>query len=103
MRLGVWVPAFAGMIPAILLQPLSGFPLASAIGLQPLSEFWIQVSLVLYAVIVVCWIFAMRTEIRIRGLAREAALESEPLPKTYRRLFRTWSMLAVPLLLGMMC
>jgi uncharacterized membrane protein len=91
------------MIPAILLQPLSGFPLASAIGLQPLNELWIQISLVFFAAIVVCWLLAFRAEIRIRGLAREAALESEPLPKIYRRRFRRWGMLAVPLLIAMMC
>jgi uncharacterized membrane protein len=93
----------AVMIPVVLLQPLSGFPLASAIGLQPFGELWILVSLVFYAAIVLGWVLAMRTEIRIRDLAREAALESEPLPKSYRQRFRTWRMLAVPLLLGMMC
>ena len=91
------------MIPAILLQPLSGFPLAYAIGLQPFNELWIQISLAFFAAIVVCWIVAMRAEIRIRDLAREAALESEPLPKSYRQKFRTWRLLAVPLLIGMMC
>src|SRR5215472_8767243 len=59
----------AVMIPAMLLQPLAGFPLAYAIGLQPFAELWIQVSLVFYAVMVVCWVLAMRAEIRIRGLA----------------------------------
>jgi uncharacterized membrane protein len=91
------------MIPAMLLQPLSGFPLASAIGLQPFGEFWILVSLVFFAAIVVCWVLAMRAEIRIRDLAREAALESEPLPKSYRRVFRMWGMLALPLLISMTC
>jgi uncharacterized membrane protein len=91
------------MIPAILLQPLTGFPLAAAIGLQPFGEFWILVSLAFFAVFIVCWILAMRTEIRIRGMAREAALESEPLPKAYRRQFRLWCTLAIPLLLSMAC
>jgi uncharacterized membrane protein len=91
------------MTPAVLLQPLAGFPLAYAIGLQPFSELWILISLVFYAVIVVCWILAMRAEISIRDLAREAALESKPLPKSYRQKFRTWRLVAVPLLLGMMC
>jgi uncharacterized membrane protein len=91
------------MIPAIVLQPVSGFPLAAAIGLQPFGEFWILVSLVFYAAIVMCWIGAMRLEIRIRGMAREAALESRPLPKTYRRQFRTWCALAVPGLIAMAC
>jgi uncharacterized membrane protein len=93
----------AVMIPAILLQPISGFPLASAIGLQPFGELWILISLVFFAVILLCWILAMRAEIRIRGLAREAALESEPLPKSYRRQFRLWCSLAVPLLVAMAC
>ena len=91
------------MIPAFVLQPLSGFPLASAIGIQPFGELWIVISLVFYAAIVVCWVLAMRIEIRIRGLAREAALESRPLPKAYRRQFRIWCMLAGPLLVGMAC
>jgi uncharacterized membrane protein len=91
------------MIPAIVLQPLSGFPLASAIGVQPLGEFWILVALVFYAIVVGCWFFAVRLEIRIRGLAREAALESQPLRKPYRALFRTWCALAAPILFGMAC
>jgi uncharacterized membrane protein len=91
------------MIPAIVLQPLSGFPLASAIGFQPFGELWILISIAFYAAIVVCWVWAMRIEIRIRGLAREAALESRPLPKAYRRQFRTWCLLAGPLLIGVAC
>src|SRR5271170_4652582 len=89
------------MIAAIALLPVSGFPLASAIGLSPLDELWIDISLVLYAVIVVCWIAAFRIEIRIRGLAREAALDGARLPEAYRRLFRRWCLLAVPILAGM--
>jgi uncharacterized membrane protein len=90
------------MIAAIALLPISGFPLASAIGLAPLSELWIDISLVLYAVIVACWIAALRIEIRIRDLAREAALNATRLPEPYRPLFRTWCMLAGPILVGMM-
>ena len=89
------------MAAAIVMLPLSGFPLASAIGLSPLAEFWIDLSLVLYAVIVACWIAAVWIEIRIRGLAREAALNAAPLSDAYRRLFRRWCLFAVPVLLGM--
>jgi uncharacterized membrane protein len=91
------------MIPAMVLQPLSGFPLAYAIGLQPFGELWILISMAFFAAIVVCWILAMRTEIQIRDLAREAALESEPLPKSYRQKFRTWRLLATLLLIVMTC
>jgi uncharacterized membrane protein len=91
------------MIPALVLQPISGFPLATAIGLQPLGELWILVSLAFYTAIVVGWVLAFRLEIRIRDLAREAALDSQPLRQSYRRLFRAWATLAVPILIGMAC
>jgi uncharacterized membrane protein len=90
------------MIAVIALLPLSGFPLASAIGLAPLDELWIDISIALYAVIVVCWIAAFRIEIRIRGIAREAALDAVRLPEAYRRLFRRWRLFAIPILTSMM-
>jgi len=90
------------MIAAIALMPLSGFPLASAIGLSPLDELWIDISIALYAVIVVCWIAAFRIEIRIRGVARQAALDVVRLPDGYRLLFRRWRLLAIPILASMM-
>jgi uncharacterized membrane protein len=89
------------MIGALALQPIAGFPLASAIGVQPFGELWIVLSLLLYAAIVVGWALALRLEIRIRDVAREAALNSERLPKHYWRLFRTWCTLAGPILIGM--
>jgi uncharacterized membrane protein len=86
---------------AIALQPISGFPLAWAIGFEPLGEFWIQLSLVLYPAILIAWLVALRLEMRIRNLTREAALNARPLSDTYRRLFRTWCLLAGPILIGM--
>jgi uncharacterized membrane protein len=86
---------------AIALQPISGFPLAWAIGLEPLGEFWILLSLFFYAAIVVAWLVALRIEMRIRSLTREAALNARPLSDAYRRLFRTWCLLAGPILIGM--
>ena len=65
---------------AMALQPLSGFPLAYAIGLSPLDEFWIVISIVLYLAIVACWIAAVSIEMRIRGLTREAALAADRCP-----------------------
>jgi uncharacterized membrane protein len=89
------------MAAALALQPLSGVPLAWAIGLSPLGELWILVSLALYALIFCCWLAAVRIEIRIRGLTRDAALNAQPLGNAYRRSFRAWSVLAFPALAGM--
>jgi uncharacterized membrane protein len=87
--------------PAMVLQPLSGFPLATAIGLSVLDEFWLQLSIAIYVVLVVAWIGAVLVERRIRGLTRQAAMNSAPLPETYARLFRLWLALAVPVLATM--
>src|ERR1700757_4796938 len=42
--------------PALVLQAVSGLPLAWAIGLSPFSEFWIDVSLVIFAAMLLCWL-----------------------------------------------
>jgi len=83
------------MAPAIAAQPVSGFPLAWAIGLSPLNEFWIVVSLGLFVIAVACWLAAFRIETRVRGLSRQSALEAVALPTDYRRMLHAWSALAV--------
>ncbi len=87
---------------AMALAPLSGFPLAFAIGLAPLREFWIVVSSALYVVMAACWIATVWIEMHIRGLTRQAALEGVPLSAAYRRLFRIWFALAGPILICML-
>jgi uncharacterized membrane protein len=72
-----------------------------AIGLSPLNEFWIDISLLFYAAMLACWLAAFRIEILIRRLSREAVLNAIPLSLDYRRLFRAWSALAVLILLAM--
>jgi uncharacterized membrane protein len=92
---------FTVMTAALAVPAVSGVPLALAIGLSPLAEFWIDVSLALYAGIVLCWLAALRIELRIRAVTRQAALDAVVLPTAYGRLFRLWCMLAVPILAGM--
>ena len=86
---------------AIALQPVSGFPLAWAIGLTPLNEFWIDVSLVLYVAVVAAWLVSLRLEIRLRNMARQAALGRGTPADDYPRLFRMWFALAAFLLAAM--
>jgi uncharacterized membrane protein len=86
---------------ALALQPISGFPLAWAIGLTPLNEFWIDVSLVLYVAVVAVWLASLRIEIRLRNLARQAALSRGALADSYPRLFHIWFALAAFLLAAM--
>ena len=86
---------------ALALQPISGFPLAWAIGLTPLNEFWIDASLVLYVAVVAAWLVSLRIEIRLRTMARQAALGRGTLADDYPRLFRIWFALAAVILAAM--
>jgi uncharacterized membrane protein len=89
------------MTGAMAVQPISGLALAGAIGLSPLDEFWIIVSLAVYGLVAVGWLAVLGIEFRIRKLARQAALDAEPLPDAYRRLFRFYSLLVWPTLAAM--
>jgi uncharacterized membrane protein len=86
------------MVAAMVVQPISGFALAGVIGLSPLDEFWIVVSLAVYGLVAVVWLAVLGIEFRIRKLARQAALDAVPLPDAYRRLFRFYNVLVWPTL-----
>jgi uncharacterized membrane protein len=74
---------------AVIVQPITGVLLAQAVG-WPLSEGWIVLSLLLYVVTGLFWLPVVWIQIRIRNLARRAALENTPLPTEEKRLFRIW-------------
>lgn len=91
---------FMLMIPALVLQPLAGFPLAVAIG-DRFDEYWFEVSDVIYIAVVLAWVANLIVELRIRRVTEEAAMYSKPLPDAYRRLFAVWSALTAAGLAGM--
>jgi uncharacterized membrane protein len=92
----VVIANFIFVATAVVVEPLSGFALASAIGLSPFEESWIVWSLLLYVLVGLCWLPAVLIQIRMRNLARDAAVDSKPLPDEYRRLFRFWFWLGWP-------
>jgi uncharacterized membrane protein len=92
---------FFVIAPAMALQPLSGLPLAVVIGLSPLDEFWIVLSLVLYVVVLAAWVTAVVLERRIRKSARRAALGGSRIAATSPPAFRLWLMVAPIVLVGM--
>ena len=87
--------------PALVLQPVTGVPLESVIGLSNIDNFWIDSAVVVYAIVVLAWLGALRTEFVIRRIARQASLDGAKLGKKYSRLFRIWSMLAAVIFAGM--
>jgi uncharacterized membrane protein len=88
------------MAPAVALQPLAGFPLGVAIGAR-LDEYWIELSTGIYAAVVAAWLANLIIEMRIRKVTQAAALDGKPLPDSYRRMFRLWSLFSAAGLAGM--
>lgn len=80
---------------AIVLQPLSGAALAYSVG-WPLTEPWILLSLLLYAVTGLCWLPVVWIQWRMRNVAREAVASNASLPPGYHKLFRAWLLLGFP-------
>jgi uncharacterized membrane protein len=94
-RAELWV-----MLPAVALQPLVGFPLAFAVR-SSATEYWLEVSVAIYAVVALLWLINLLIEMRIRGQSRKAALAAAPMPSSYRPLFWLWSLFTLAGLAGM--
>lgn len=84
---------------AVLVQPLSGAALIHVIG-YAWREPWIVAALLLYVLTGLCWLPVVWIQLRLRDLAREAALRGEPLPAQYDRLFAVWFALGWPAFLA---
>jgi uncharacterized membrane protein len=80
---------------AVVLQPVTGALLASAMGWR-LNEFWILASLGLYVLIGAFWLPVVWIQHRMRDLARAAAASGEALPEAYFRLYRIWFACGIP-------
>jgi uncharacterized membrane protein len=80
---------------AVVLQPITGWLLAKAVGWE-MSEGWIVVSLGLYVLTGVCWLPVVWIQHRLRDLARAAARDGAELPAEYHRLYRVWFVLGFP-------
>ena len=80
---------------AVVLQPITGALLASAIGWR-WSEGWLQLSLLLYVLTGVFWLPVVWMQMRMRRLAEAAARDGSALPPEYNRLFRLWFACGIP-------
>lgn len=86
---------------AVIVQPLTGLWLAHLIG-WPLDSFWIVASLGLYVFIGLFWLPVVWMQLRMRDLARTAALQGGPLPEAYHRLYRWWFAFGFPAFAAML-
>lgn len=82
-------------LSAVLLQPITGGALM-ALTATSLSEHWLVVSLVLYAIAGLFWVPVIFMQIEMRNLARVAVAKGEALPPCYFTLFRRWFVFGFP-------
>ena len=87
--------------PAAIVQPVTGFALASAAGFS-LNSHWLLLALVLYVLVGACWIPVVWLQLRMRDLARQSAATAQPLGPLYHRYFRIWFALGWPAFLGVL-
>lgn len=80
---------------AVVVQPITGFLLAHAIG-WPMTEGWLVLSLALYVITGAFWIPVVWMQARMQKLAAAAAASSQALPAAYHRLFRMWFAFGFP-------
>lgn len=80
---------------AIIAQPVTGYLLMLQTG-RAFTDFWILVSLTLYALAGVFWLPVVWIQMRLRDLAADAAAEGAPLPEAYHKLFRIWFAFGFP-------
>src|SRR5689334_607382 len=80
---------------AVIIQPITGVALAWHMG-WPLWEGWIAVSIVLYLFTGAFWLPVVWMQMRMRDLAKEAAMDNTPLPAEYHRLFWLWFAFGFP-------
>lgn len=74
---------------AMVLQPLTGWRLATLVG-WPLGEGWLALSIALYVLTGLFWIPVVFIQLRLRDLARRSAAEGTMLPPEFDRLYRIW-------------
>lgn len=87
--------------PAVLVQLGTGLWLADALAL-PWSIFWLRWALLLFALVIACWLPVLWLQFRARELAAAAAATGTPLPRAYHRAMRAWFLLGWPALAAML-
>ena len=82
-------------LPALALQPLTGFWLADEAGV-PLTAPWMVASLALYGVTLGCGLAALWLQGAMYDVAAPALRDGTELPARYHRYYRAWHALGWP-------
>jgi uncharacterized membrane protein len=86
--------------PVAVIQPTTGYLLMLQLG-YPLRSMWFYAVALLYVVAGMCWVYLVKAEIKLRGLAAEHRT-SAALPREFGTLFRRWMRLALGAFAGVL-
>jgi uncharacterized membrane protein len=95
----VVVADWAFTLPAVIVQPVTGFAMAHVAGF-PVTSTWIAASVGLYALVGACWLPVVGIQIRVARLTARAASDGGPVPPEVHRLMAWWYALGWPAFLG---
>ena len=82
-------------LPAVIVQPLTGFAMLHLVGLS-WEIPWVKWSLLLYVIIGCCWLPVVWIQTQVAKLASQAVSVNQPLPPAYRQLMKYWYGLGWP-------
>lgn len=82
-------------LPAVFVQPLSGFGLIHLVGYS-WAEGWLMWTYGLYVLAGLCWLQVVWLQMRMRDLAAAALAGGNPLPALYWRYAGIWFALGWP-------
>lgn len=85
---------------AAIFQPITGYLLAETIGWS-LTEGWVFLSLLLYVFVGIFWLPVVWIQIKLRNIARAAAISATELPSEWFRLYRIWFACGFPAFFAM--
>jgi uncharacterized membrane protein len=88
-------------LPAVIVQPLTGYALIELVGYDPAAP-WLLIVYGLYAIAILCWLVVVVLQLKMRDAACCALREGIALPATYQKAFRWWFILGWPALAAFM-
>lgn len=86
--------------PVAVIQPTTGYLLMLELG-YPLKSMWFYAVAVLYMSAGMCWVYLVKAEISLRGLAAAHGTSAAP-PGEFGALFRRWTRLALGTFAGVL-
>lgn len=91
---------FAFTLPAVILQPLTGFWLMHQANYE-WKEPWLAGTFIIYLIAGLCWVPVVWIQIKLKTILQNCMKANAPLPADYHRLYRWWFMLGLPAFTGL--